>query len=241
MKKRNHDRFEKLGVVIVNSEVDENSEIFGNVRIVDSDIHAGASVGDNSIIKSSFIDRYVSIHRNNTVHASKIEKHSYTGPNTIVLHASIGSFCSISWNVSIGGANHDYERFTTHSFLYNKNSILNPGVESYNRFQNKCIVGHDVWIAANAVILRGITVGTGSIIAANAVVTKDVPPYAIVAGNPAKVLKYRFSDSIIDELLTLEWWSLSDNTIKKIFKLLASKTNINTLEQIKNKLKNDSI
>ena len=76
-------------------------------------------------------------------------------------------------------------------------------------------VGHDVWIGSRAIVLDGIVVGNGAVIAANALVTKDVPPYAIVAGIPAKIIKYRFKQDKIDKLIDSKWWELSLNEIKQ--------------------------
>ena len=77
-------------------------------------------------------------------------------------------------------------------------------------------IGNDVWIGDGAFIKNGVTIGDGAIIGARAVVTKDIPPYAIVVGVPAKILKYRFSEQIIDRLLNTKWWNLDDSIIKKL-------------------------
>ena len=78
------------------------------------------------------------------------------------------------------------------------------------------IVGNDVWIGDNSVVVRGINIGNGAIIGASAVVTRDVPPYAIVVGNPARALRYRFDPEVIEELLALEWWDLEMVALKGI-------------------------
>ena len=77
------------------------------------------------------------------------------------------------------------------------------------------VIGNDVWIGFEAVILSGVTIGDGAIIGTRAVVTKDVPPYTIVGGVPAKPIRKRFSDSVISELLKVQWWNWSENRIKK--------------------------
>lgn len=77
-------------------------------------------------------------------------------------------------------------------------------------------IGHDVWIGTNAIILSGVTIGTGAIVGAGSLVAKDVPPYAIVAGNPAKVLRFRFSDELIAKLLQSQWWCLPDTMLKQL-------------------------
>lgn len=130
----------------------------------------------------------------------------------------IGRYCSIARGVSFLGARHPMERISTSSFTYDKNfSIFRNLIELENsEFQIKgiksnpkfsLIVGSDVWIGANVTFKNGLTIGTGSVIAANSVVVKDVPPYSVVGGNPAKIIKSRFSDKEINILLQSHWWN----------------------------------
>lgn len=90
--------------------------------------------------------------------------------------------------------------------------------KSHNEFWNYAPVriGNDVWIGDNVIIKNGVKIGDGAVVGLGAVVTKDVPPYAVVAGVPAKIIKYRFSDEIISELLELEWWNLEEDVIRQI-------------------------
>ncbi|MBH0057940.1 CatB-related O-acetyltransferase [Pseudoalteromonas sp. SWXJZ94C] len=138
------------------------------------------------------------------------------------MHSVIGKFCSISWGVTIGAGEHDYNKLTTHDFLYNRNCDLNNGQESYDRFEKKLSIGNDVWIGANSTIIRGVVISNGAIIGANSVVTKDVPAYAIVAGCPAKLVKFRFPKDIILRLEKLNWWDLPPEIIKNKFESFAS-------------------
>ncbi|MBY8082158.1 CatB-related O-acetyltransferase [Vibrio fluvialis] len=149
------------------------------------------------------------------------------------MHCTIGKFCSISWGVTIGAGEHDYNKITTHDFLYNTGYDINDGKVSYDRFKDNLSIGNDVWIGTNATICRGVTVGDGAVIGANSVVTKDVPPYAIVVGSPARVLKYRFDDKIIALLMDLKWWDLPPELIKEKFELMSS----SNIEDIINELK----
>lgn len=126
--------------------------------------------------------------------------YSYLGEYCSVPNAYIGKYCSIGMRCSIGGWQHDYTKKSTSPRIYRE--ILNKG---YIDQKLQVIIGNDVWIGDNAVILKG-TIGDGAVIGAGAVVTKDVPPYAIVAGNPAKIIKYRFSQERIEELLMEKWW-----------------------------------
>ncbi|WP_281040324.1 MULTISPECIES: CatB-related O-acetyltransferase [unclassified Mesorhizobium] len=82
------------------------------------------------------------------------------------------------------------------------------------------VVGHDVWIGARAIIMSGVTIGNGAVIGAGSVVTKDVPPYAIVAGSPARIIRYRFSPDVVDRIQASEWWTWSDERIRDQIKLL---------------------
>lgn len=93
-------------------------------------------------------------------------------------------------------------------------------------------IGHDVWIGCNATILRGVTVGCGAVIGANALVNKDVPPYAIVGGVPARIIKYRFEKEIIEKLMTLEWWNWNVEKIRKNRHIFTNKVKLENLKNI---------
>lgn len=199
-----------------------------------------ATIGDFSRVSNSSLAEYAAVQRFNMVYGSHIGRYSFTGRNTAIWYADIGSFCSISWNVSIGGANHDYNRLTTHSFLYDGKDfdILPEGETGYDRFTEPCIIENDVWIAANTCICRGITVGTGAVIAAGAVVTHDVEPYTIVAGVPARPLKKRFSDDVIRRLLACRWWELPADVMREHYALFNAIPTEETLSQLE-KLRED--
>lgn len=149
---------------------------------------------------------------------------SISGPNTDIVNSifpiNIGSFCSIARSVSIQEFNHNAENFTT--YFIEKN-LLNKNKKSLNEKVSKgpISIGHDVWIGAQCVILSGAVIGDGAIIAANSVVTGNVPPYAIVGGTPAKIIKYRFSEDKINSLLESDWFNkiTKDNYEKYAFEL----------------------
>ncbi|GEB69779.1 Putative acetyltransferase [Pseudoalteromonas carrageenovora] len=217
-----------------NSVISKDAKIYKYSRVKESAVHDKSSVGDNSRVDFSTLHKNVRIDRNNHIFQSLISRYTYTGMNTVIMHASIGSFTSISWNVSIGGANHDYNRTTQHSFLYNDIDNIRASSESapYDRFEAPVSVGNDVWIAAGAVVTRGVVIGDGAVVGANAVVTKDVPPYSIVAGSPAKIIKYRFSAEIIELLLKIKWWEWPIEKIKANYSLLAEQPSAKGLKEI---------
>lgn len=122
----------------------------------------------------------------------------------------IGKFCSIAKNVKflMNGANHNYQNFLSYplAFLTDDQNLITTLRENTPQKGNT-VIGHDVWIGYNAIILPGVNIGTGAVIGAGSVVTKDIPPYAIVGGNPAKIIKYRFSANKITTMLASKWWN----------------------------------
>ena len=197
------------------------ARIYRAAKVEDTVLGEYVSIADYCRVGRSVFGDRCFLQRNCMVYDSRLGRYSYAGKNATIWHADIGSFCSLSWNISIGGANHDYTRLTTHSFLYDREDfdLMPPEEPGYDRFAQPCVIGHDVWIAANACVMRGVTVGTGAVIAAGAVVTRDVPPYAIAAGVPARVVKYRFSPEIIARLLASAWWELPAADIRENFSI----------------------
>jgi len=131
---------------------------------------------------------------------------------------SIGRYCSISHNVKIGLRPHPTHLLSSHSSFYSpiRRNIKEGHVIFDDYESGRTLIGNDVFIAANAVVLAGVSLGDGCVVAAGAVVTKDVPPYAIVGGVPAKIIKYRFTKKIIDELQALAWWNLPHDKLMKL-------------------------
>ncbi|EGQ7964052.1 CatB-related O-acetyltransferase [Vibrio vulnificus] len=130
---------------------------------------------------------------------------------------SIGAFCNISAdNVHIAGGNHPLSTVSTHAFFFHDKYRFISKNQSIDGYANngRIIIGNDVWIGANVSILPGVKIGDGAVLAAGAVVNKDVPPYAIVGGVPARIIKYRFDEETIVALLELAWWEWSDEKIK---------------------------
>ena len=136
----------------------------------------------------------------------------------------IGAFCSIGINIKVYlGGSHNVDWVTTFPFGHIHLDVFN-NVNGYGHPKSKgdVIIGNDVWIAENVTIMSGVKIGDGAILANNSHVVKDVEPYTMVGGNPAKVIKKRFSDEVIEKLLILKWWEMDDKTINEITPLLCS-------------------
>lgn len=147
----------------------------------------------------------------------KVGRYSYCGERCTILHTNIGAFTSIADGVAIGGVKHDFSLGAT-SKVFQKGK--NPFGVAFSEFPAHPFVdteiGNDVFIGKSVSVGSGLKVGTGAIIGMGSIVTKDVPPYAIAAGVPAKVVAYRFPPDIIEALLSSEWWDLPDEKVREV-------------------------
>ncbi|BBK29087.1 CatB-related O-acetyltransferase [Staphylococcus arlettae] len=169
-----------------------------------------AYVTNSTFEGNNFIDRFCKV-RNST-----IGKYSYIGFGSDFNNVKIGNYCSISSDVKMGLGKHPVDFFSSSPVFYSNNNPFGSK-EVYLNFDEspkKTVVGHDVWIGANAIVLDGVQIGTGAIIATGAVVTKDVAPYEIVGGIPAKAIKKRFDNATIQQLLESKWWLMEPKELK---------------------------
>ena len=165
--------------------------------------HPGASVDPRS-----HLEDYNVVFQNTTIFNSFLGSHTYVQKNSNILNSRIGKFCSIASQVNIGLGRHPIEQVSTHPAFYSSTQPLArtfSAADTYDPFK-PIEIGNDVWIGHGALVLDGLKVGNGAVIAANAVVTKDVPAYAIVGGVPAKVIGSRFDEETVRFLEALKWW-----------------------------------
>lgn len=160
--------------------------------------------------RNSKVDKTAKVYPFSIVLNSIIDSYSYISYNCTINNCEIGKFCSIAKGVKIGLGKHPVNFISTSPIFYSPKNPLRKIFSKTAKFQeNEHVkIGNDVWIGANVIILDGITVGNGAIIGANSVVNKDVPPFSIVGGVPAKLIKKRFEENIIELLENSNWWDM---------------------------------
>lgn len=161
-------------------------------------------------LKGCKLGRYAAIGERVVLREVTVGDFSYCERHAEAIYTTIGKFCSIAANTRINALEHPMERATTHKVTYRPNEYFRfLGVDQAFRERRKArhvTIGNDVWIGHGAVILPGVSVGDGAVIGANAVVTRDVAAYAIVVGNPARVLRPRFDPATASRLQAMQWW-----------------------------------
>lgn len=162
---------------------------------------------------------------------STIGIYSYIARNTIVHNTKIGNFCSIGPNVVIGYGDHPLHLLSTSSVFYDSETDFDLKPKKTTFYGNQKVeIGSDVWIGANVFIKNGIQIGDGAVIGAGAVVLKDVEPFSIIVGVPAKCKSFRFEKDKINRLIELEWWNWSLNVIEENFDSLIAEDSVNNLD-----------
>lgn len=168
-------------------------------------------------INNSIINSDAKIEAGSVFVGSTIDKFSYCGYDCYICNTNIGKFCSISDNVSIGGGLHPMHWVSTSpAFYYGRDSISKRLASlEFDSSDPYTKIGNDVWIGRGAYIKAGVNVGDGAVIGMGSVVTKDVPAYAVVVGNPAIVVKYRFSKDNINSIQSAKWWEWGEEKLLK--------------------------
>lgn len=191
-------------------------------------------------VEESIISRNAKVWNNCKVFHSEIGDYSYLGPNSRLVYTKVGKYCSLAANCIIGMGTHPLVFFSTSSlFTSRKNGtgISWARTDCFEEYK-PITIGNDVWIGQRAMVMGGVKIGNGAVVGAGAVVTKDVPPYAIVGGVPATIIRYRFSDELIEKLEASQWWMLEDDALKDnidLFQKPADEVDVEKLISLCNK------
>jgi len=174
----------------------------------------------SAVLKSS-IHPTSKIESGSNIVNTTMGKHSFCGYNCDINNTEIGSFCSIANNVVIGGGMHPIDWVSTSPVFYSGRDSVRAKFSEFDRVSMlKTKIGHDVWIGQNVLIKQGVIIGNGSVIGMGSVVTKNVEPYSIIGGVPAKLIKMRFEEVLVERLLNSEWWNKDDNKLKNAAKYI---------------------
>lgn len=188
------------------------------LELADSTVYIGERV---TMADTTMLSSHVSVSSGCYLNNVQVGSYSYLSFNVSASNTHIGKFCSIAQGVGICMGMHPSNTFVSTSPVF-FSTIKQCGTtfadQSYFQEMGSCSIGNDVWIGANALIMDNINIGDGAIIGAGCIVTKDVPPYAIVVGIPGKIIQYRFSKEEINFLLDFKWWDKDDSWIKANYK-----------------------
>lgn len=179
-------------------------------------IYPGVMVDERSVLGT-----YNVLFSNVKILSSVIGDHTYVQEDAIICDAEVGKFCSIAMGVSIGLPQHSLSSVSSHPAFYLRNTPLAKTYSDRDMFaiSSKTFIHHDVWIGQNAIIMNGLQVGVGAVIGAGAVVTRDVPAYAVVGGVPAQIIRYRFDDKIRSDLIGSKWWDMPEEWMENNYSL----------------------
>lgn len=183
-------------------------------RFPRSVIHVGATLSDDSGMDEASV-----LFAEAALLDSRLGAFSYVQARTVVTAADIGPFCSIAANVCIGLAAHPTHMVSTSPVFYDPAQPLPKFLVRERRLTStlpRTSIGADVWVGQNALVRAGVRVGVGAVIGAGAVVTRDVAPYSIVGGSPARLIRRRFADDLCDRLLESRWWELPLGELERL-------------------------
>lgn len=179
------------------------------------------TIHNTSSIKNSSLGSWADIGPRVSIIESEIGDYTYFSGDATVNYAKIGKFCSIASHVRINPGNHPTWRVTQHHCTYRKIRYgfdIKDDNEFFDWRRNDNVeIGNDVWLGHGVLVMAGVKIGTGAVVGSGAVVTKNIPPFCIAAGVPAKIIKMRFDDETIKRILEIKWWDWNRETLEANF------------------------
>lgn len=192
------------------------------------------NIAVTSRVEYSYVSPNAKVWGHCKIFHSTLFDYSYLGPHSRLIHAEVGKFCSIAGGVVIGMGTHTLDKLSASPiFTESKNGTGQQWInETIVEPFSKVKIGNDVWIGVKAMIMGGVTIGDGAVVGAGAIVTKDIPPFAIVGGCPAKIIRYRFPDDVIEKLEATRWWTLEDKILKDNIALFQEPVDDSNIEKL---------
>ncbi|QHT62939.1 acetyltransferase [Paenibacillus lycopersici] len=179
------------------------------------------NIDETAVVQHSRLGEWTAVGARSRILESTMDDYGYCVDEAIIHYAQIGKFCNIASHVCINPGNHPMWRVTLHHATYRRVSYGFAETDDAEFFDwrrsHPVTIGHDVWIGHGATIMPGVTIGNGAVVGAGAVVTKDVPPYCIVAGVPAKPIRERFPKETAERLERIAWWDWTREQLEERF------------------------
>ncbi|MCI8402375.1 MAG: CatB-related O-acetyltransferase [Lachnospiraceae bacterium] len=170
-----------------------------------------------AVLQEASVDKKAAIHSGTRFYRSSIGRYSYVARGCFVADTDIGAFTSIAGKCEIGGTGHPLNWVSTSPTFHKWENVFGRNFARHEfEIFHKTRIGNDVWIGTGALIKAGVTIADGAVVGMGAVVTKDIGPYEIWGGNPARLIRKRFDDDTIERLLRLRWWTMTEEEIEKV-------------------------
>jgi phosphonate metabolism protein (transferase hexapeptide repeat family) len=198
--------------------LDQSGSLLGT-RMAGKMLSVEPTVDPSAKLQDTRLGAYCEVGARTILQEVTMDDYSYVVNDAQITYTSIGKFCSIAAMTRINPGNHPMQRASQAHFTYRASAYFQGESDEAEFFEwrrgKRVHVGHDVWIGHGAIVLPGRNVGTGAVIAAGAIVTRDVPAYTIVAGNPARAIKRRFPEAVTDRLAALAWWDWDHAALRR--------------------------